>query len=364
MSFHTYLRQFLFGAALVAALPAQGESPRVLAVPVLPAALDSGYDLSRPFIGRVEAARASDIGFELPGTLAAVFVDEGATVDAGSPLARLDEARLRARLGEIEAGLAQARAELELARATLARVEAAQAFDGVSDQEVDQARQQVAALEAAEALAGSRVASVRVDLAKSLLTAPWDAVVVARRADEGQVVGAGQPVLSLIERAAPQVRVGVAGETLPGLAPGQTVQVRIGGATIPASVRAVLPLRDSMARTVDVILTLPESAPALPGDLARLMLSRRIQTAGLWLPIGALAESSRGLWSVFVARPSDGPDVPDAATHRLERRIVQLVHQESDRAFVQGAVLDGDLVVADGLQRISAGQFVRVVPAE
>jgi len=363
--FHTYLRQAAGIALVLAALPSAGtEEPRVLSVPVLEAALDPGYDLRRPFIGRVEAARSSDLGFELSGTLASVLADEGDTVGAGQVLARLDDARLKARRGELSAGLAQARADLALARATLARVEKARDFEGVSDQEVDQARQQVAALEAAEALARSRLASVDVDLDKSVLAAPWDATVIARHVDEGQVLAPGQPVFSLIERAPLEVRVGVAGDTVVALAPGGRVAVEVAGEELSGTVRAVLPVRDPRARTVDVLIQLPGDAPVLPGDIARLLLERRVDTPGAWLPIGALAEARRGLWSVFVAVPAEGGAAPGGATHRLERRLVQLVHQESDRAFVQGALADGDLVVADGLQRVSQGQFVRVVPAE
>lgn len=333
-------------------------------MPVIRVALTDVYEIRRPFIGQVEAARASDIGFELPGTLAEVAVDEGDRVAAGDLLARLDDARLQARLGELEAGLAQSRAELELARATRSRVEAAVAFEGVSEQEVDQARQQVAALEAAVALADSRLRSARVDLAKSRLTAPWDAVVVARRADEGQVLGAGQPVLSLVERAPARARVGVAGDTAPELAPGQQVDLEIAGEQWPASVRAVLPVRDPRARTIDVILQLPPHAGALPGDLVRLVLSRQIPAKGAWLPIGALTEAGRGLWSVFVAEPLEASDNDGDATHRLQRRLVQVVHQEGDRAYVQGALADGEPVVADGLQRVSPGQRVRLVSGE
>lgn len=363
--FHTYLRQAAGLVVLLAALPAAAtEAPRVLAVPVLEARLDPGYELRRPFIGRVEAARSSDLGFELSGTLSSVLADEGDAVAAGQALAKLDDARLQARRGELAAGLAQARADLALARATFARVEKARTFEGVSDQEVDQARQQVAALEAAEALAGSRLASVDVDLDKSVLAAPWAATVIARHADEGQVLAPGQPVFSLIERAPLEVRVGVAGDTVVALAPGDGIAVDVAGVELAGTVRAVLPVRDPRARTVDVLIRLPEEAPVLPGDIARLMLERRVDSPGAWLPIGALAEARRGLWSVLVAAPAGSGAVPPGATHRLERRLVQLLHQESDRAFVQGALADGDLVVADGLQRVSQGQFVRIVPAE
>lgn len=42
------------------------------------------------FTGRLESAVSSDLAFELPGTVTAVFIKEGAVVSAGQSLARLD----------------------------------------------------------------------------------------------------------------------------------------------------------------------------------------------------------------------------------------------------------------------------------
>ena len=71
----------------------------------------------------------------------------------------------------------------------------------------------------------------------------------------------------------------------------------------------------------------------------------------------------RGLWAVFVAQPL-GPDSQagseSAGTHRLVRRTVEVLHEESDRVFVKGMLRDGDRVVIDGTQRIVPGMAVRL----
>ena len=48
------------------------------------------------------------------------------------------------------------------------------------------------------------------------------------------------------------------------------------------------------------------------------------------------------------------------ATHRISRREVELVHQESGRVFVRGRLQDGATVVSSGLHRVVPGQWVLV----
>jgi RND family efflux transporter MFP subunit len=319
---------------------------------------DTGYRVEREFVGQVEAARRSQVGFELSGQLAEVRVQEGAAVAAGSLMARLDVDRLEARRAELRAALAQTRADLALATATRKRVEEAIDFNGVSLQEVDEARERERALAATVRLAEARVATIDVDIEKSSIRAPYDAVVARRFADEGQVLTAGQPVLELLEDAAPEARIGIAGEALGAVQAGQEVDVMSNGKRLSGRVRAVLPLRDAAARTRDVILELPPDAGLVPGDLIRMRLGRQRSTPGFWVPVGALTEASRGLWSLYVAEPLEGEEGP--ATHALARRVVQVIHTDDDRAYVSGTLRDGDAVVADGLQRVVPGQQVTI----
>lgn len=54
-----------------------------------------GFHLTRWYVGRVEAARSSALGFELAGHLDAVRVHEGDRVTAGQLLATLNTCRLQ-----------------------------------------------------------------------------------------------------------------------------------------------------------------------------------------------------------------------------------------------------------------------------
>jgi hypothetical protein len=81
-----------------------------------------------------------------------------------------------------------------------------------------------------------------------------------------------------------------------------------------------------------------------------LSLRERIPGKGYWVPIGALTAMDRGLWGLFII---DGENT-------IQRRLVEVVHNEGERAFVRGLLSSNDRVVAAGVQRVVAGQ--RVIP--
>lgn len=339
------------------AAPAAG--PAAIPVAVLEAQFVESYAQTQSLTGRVEATRTSATGFELAGHLETVLVDEGQQVAAGAELARLDTDRLRARRSEATAMVDQASVQLELASSTLKRMQEALAFQGVSQQEVDEARNQADSARAALAANRSRLESIDVDLDKSILFAPFDAQITQRHVDEGQVLQPGQTVLTLQEQGALTVRIGVAGSALSSLSEGSSHDLKIGDQTVTATVRQQLPQRNDVSRTVDVLLDLPESQSLIrSGDLARLTLRQFINERGLWLPVDALAEGQRGLWTVYVAVPATSNAV--GATHKVEPRPVELIYQDTDRAFVRGALSEGDNVIRAGLQRVVPGQFVRL----
>ena len=51
--------------------------------------------------------------------------------------------------------------------------------------------------------------------------------------------------------------------------------------------------------------------------------------------------------------------VPEAGGLRAERRQLELIHTEADRAYVRGTLFDGDLVIVAGVHRIVPGMPVR-----
>ena len=106
------------GALWISSSAAAGRpAPAAPAARILPVAAEpvqpvESYLQRRTYTGEVRARRTSELGFERAGRLIEVAVDEGAWVEAGQPLARLDVSRLEARRSELAARRAGAAAQL------------------------------------------------------------------------------------------------------------------------------------------------------------------------------------------------------------------------------------------------------------
>ena len=340
--------------------PASDRTARILTVHTQAAQPTNGYTVRRTFVGRVEAAQRSNLGFEIGGLVTHVTADEGEQVDTGQLLAQLDTARLLARRTELAAQLAEAKAARALAASTLQRTQEALDLNAVSVQQWDEAQQGLRTQQAVVKRVAAQIHTIDVDIRKSKLIAPYSGTIARRHIDTGAVVDPGQSILRLLETGRFEVRVGLSSALAKSVQPGQKHTVHVQGQSIPATVRTLLPDRSATTRTVHVVLTLPSTIDVRDGDLAELSLEQAIAALGFWLPRGALTESARGLWACYVAEPVQPAAAPAQATHQLTRRQLELVYQDEQRVFVRGTLNADDLVVVSGLQRLVPHQHVQV----
>ena len=334
-------------------------SPEIASKPVQTemAKLENGYGQASNYVGRVEAVFDSQVGFEVPGTLTQANVEEGDAVSAGDVLAQLDTSRLLAQRSEARASLQRTRADLKLARSTLTRTEEAFSYKGVSQQELDEANQRVDALSAGVSAAQAQLNRIQVDLDKAQLRAPFAGKIVRRFADPGEFLNVGAPLYSLQSDVPPEVRVGVAPAAAASLELQKTYELEINQQTVSATLKTVIPKRDSATRTLDAVFVLDGGhAFVRPGDLANLRLESWIDKDGFWIPLTALSEAPRGLWRVLVAEPEH-----DSGTHTLVNRTIEVLHFDGDSAFVDGTLKEGELLVSEGLHRVVVGQKVNPI---
>src|SRR5262249_37820273 len=128
------------------------------------------------------------VGALVSGRVDRVFVAEGDPVKPGQVLAHVEAGPLKDRVQEAEALAEQAKANLDNARARLARTE--KLFkDGIaSKQELDDAIAQKVAAESALKAARATGATAGLNLDRATLRAPFEGVVAAI------LIPAGQPV--------------------------------------------------------------------------------------------------------------------------------------------------------------------------
>ncbi|MCC5873358.1 MAG: efflux RND transporter periplasmic adaptor subunit [Gammaproteobacteria bacterium] len=337
-----------------------------LSVSVTVAQLEGGYQVERVYGGEVRAGRVSTLGFRHAGEVARVHVQEGDTVSAGALLAELDPEPLKAVKEQAAAGLVHAEANLnmvqaavELATETTRRHRDLLEKGHTSAQRFDEVRLDLATREAQLAVAEAELARARaslraaaVDLDRSRIHAPYPARIQTRHADEGAMLVPGQAVLRIVETDRREARIGLPVDVAATLTPGRTYPLRSGEQQFAGTLLHVLPEVDGRTRTLTALFALQnDGVPAAAGSLIELGLERTIEEPGFWLPLSALSEAQRGLWSLFVV-------IPNGSDETVERRLVEVLHSDGNRVFVRGTLADGDRVVATGSQRIVPGQTV------
>jgi len=186
-----------------------------------------------------------------------------------------------------------------------------------------------------------------------VIAAPYDGVVTARMVDEGAIAAPGQAILNIVEDGALEIRVGLPPVTAARLVAGQPYDFRIDSGEIEAMFRASTGVVDVQSRSVTAVFDVAAEQSAQAGQVARLVLDAPIDAEGFWVPTSALAEGRRGLWSVYALAEAEG------GAYRIEPHSVEALRVEADRVFVRGAVDDGALILASGLQRVTPGQRVR-----
>ena len=321
----------------------------------------------RVYAGMAVAKRASQLGFKQRGEIATLSVDIGQKVSKGDVLATLDNRALQAAVRQARADVAFANASLaaqqadtELAAQTEVRYRNLKAEGHVSAQVYDETRlalvskqAQTRVATASRARATASAAAAEIALSESRIIAPFSGVVQHRHMDEGSQVAPGQSVLRLVAADEVEAHIGVPAAVAVALTPGDEMQVRWNTQTFAAVLRAIPPEIDSATRTMTAILELADGAIPL-GAVVELTLQKKVSAAGFWVPISALTESDRGLWGLYV--------VSDASV--VERHLVEVVHTESDRAFVRGTLTTADRVIRTGVQRIVPGQQVELAQAK
>ena len=349
------------GSQASAAEDGESGDRRLLSVAVREVVVESGYETHDRFVGEIEAARLSHLGFELPGTVLKLKVDEGDKVEAGQVLAELDTARLEASRREQNALVDQADARIKLERANFERFERSVESGAVSKRELDESIQRRDIANAALERAQAALASIDVDLEKSRLVAPYAGRIAARKLDEGAIVRQGEVVFELIESSVLEARIGITNDAANRFNTGDRIDLRDArtGELVSATVRQVSPRQDRRTRTVDVLVTIQNSGNMVSGDLVEWRIPATVEANGSWLPRSALTSSARGLWAAYVAVESETENV-----QRLERRELEVLHLDEDRVFVRGALREGDAVVTDGLQRLVPGQHVVIADPE
>lgn len=318
--------------------------------------LQDSYQREVSYLGLVAAGRKARLGFEASGTIAELPWREGSPVAKGQLIARLDDASLQANYRATSADLAQARSELELAKLKARRQSDLRETGAVSREAFDETRLRAQALESRVEAVAARLRSIEIQIEKATLRAPYSGVIADRFVHEGAVVNPGTPVVQFLETAGREANIGVAVAKARALEVGKQYTLKLRGNAFTSALLTVRPDVDPVTRVTTAVFAIPDGIDAVDGEPITLTMQETVQARGGWLPIAALLESSRGLWTVL--RLEDSPE-----GMRTAREAVEVLEIQGDMAYVRGSLAGDSEVVASGVHRTTPGTLVAVAGA-
>lgn len=357
----TFLGLAVAGVAALQARSASEALPKPhppVAVQTLKLELEPSYRETVRYVGQLEAARQTALAFERAGLVTLVRKDEGDAVGAGEVVATLDTAQLEASRKQREAQIRELEARRDLAKLTLDRQSKLQKNGWSPEQRLDEAEASLAELSAAIDRIKAHITSIDIDIGKSQLKAPFDGVIAERTIDEGAVIAAGNPILTVLEAGHRQMRVGLPPAVAAKLDPAQIYHVETSTGPISARLYASRPDLQGATRTVTALFDVSSQvgtrfSETPLGGIVTLVLDSVIEERGAWVPLVALKESDRGLWSLLTVTEQDGKPV-------VRREAAEVLHVDGAHAYVRGTFKPGASVISNGTNRVVPGQFVAV----
>lgn len=328
---------------------------RALAVQAVPVVFDQSYDVEQRYAGRIEAKRETRLAFERAGLVTDVLVEEGDRVAEGQVIATMDMTPLEAQRARLLADRDNALAQLELARLTTNRQQQLSKEGFSSAQRYDDARLSATALEASVASIDAAVDSIDIDLEKSVLVAPYNGVVGAVLIDEGSVINAGMAVADVLDSGVTQARIGLPPNVTSTLSVGAPYRIAYAGEEYDTKLIALRPDLDARTQTIAALFEVDGSSAIPYGEVVHFLMTQTTEERGTWLPLSALVEGDKGLWSVYVAEEAADGSIGE---RRIGRESVEIIHIEEGQVYVRGTLRPGAQVLTGGTNRVAPGQRV------
>lgn len=331
----------------------------VTTVKLAPAKLPEVYEAT----GTVRARTTSVLSARLMGHIREVRVQAGDTVKAGQVVAVIDAREIETALRqaqaarneatsaapEVDNAIAAAKAQLDLAQATFKRMKTLYDEKSITSQEFDEVSAKLRMAEANHQMALAKreqlqakirqaseaIAQIEIQREYAEVKAPFDGVVVERRAEPGMLASPGMPIAVVEQAGVYRLEAAVEESRLGKIRPGMPVTVRLDAfdREIKSTVAEVVPALDPASRTFTVKINLGAAPGIKSGQFGRALFHFGERDA-LAVPASALVEDG-SVVRVFVVEQD-----------RARSRMVSTGARAGDAVEILSGLKEGEIVIA------------------
>jgi membrane fusion protein (multidrug efflux system) len=301
--------------------------------------------------GRIESLRTVSEDGKL------VAVEEGVAVTKGQHLAVIDHDVYLAEVAAARANVQAAEVELADAEREEKRIirlfESGSATEQSRDKAVTTAKLTAAKLNSAKA----SLELVEINLRESTIVSPIDGIVTAKYIDEGNLIRAGDRIVTVADLKTVKIIVSAAEKYNMEISIGIPVRIKVdafGEKEFDAEVYSVYPSLDTETHTVQIEIRLKNDELLLkPGMFARVTLITRQKNDAVIIPRDVVLGGKIDQHYVYV--------VNNDTAHK---RFVQVGITQADRYEIVDGLKAGETLVVNGMNYLKDGTKVEVVRTE
>lgn len=300
--------------------------------------------------GEIHAHDETALSFRTAGRMLTRAVDVGDRVNYGQLLATLEETSARNQLDSATADDESARATARVAALNVNRMQKLIATGAIARSQLDSAQADWLVASARVKSSEAALRNARESLGWTRLTSPGEGVITAVSASPGQVVSAGETVVTLAAGQARDVVFDIPDPAKVEAQRAEEFQVALlsdAGVKAYAVLRDISPQADPQTRTWRVRATLkkPPAAMALGASVTvRLPSSGSTRYA---IPASALSRCGDKP-AVFVITPQ----------MQAQLRVVVLASYTASSAIIASGLVPGDRVITAGVSKLRPGEKV------
>ncbi len=323
------------------------------------------------YVGQTQSSRQVQIVARVTGFLERRVYTEGSLVKAGQLMFLQDPKPFQASLEAAAAALAQQQARLQTATDNLNRVRPLVALNALSKKDLDDATGAEQAARAAVDAARANVEQAKLNLGYTRITTPVTGLSSFAKVQDGAYVGADNSLLTYVEQVDPiyvnfsisendllKVRDDAAAGRLrmPGREDFEVEVVLADGRALPGKGRITFANADFNQKTGTYLLraTLPNPKAELrPGQFVRVRVSGAVRPNAITVPQPAVLQGAKGHFVIVVDKEG-----------KAAVRPVEAGSWIGDDWFIDRGLAAGDVVVVDGMVRLTPGAAVKTAEAK
>jgi len=327
--------------------------------------------------GKVQAAQMVHLSTPLAGPVVWVSpaLELGGFIEAGQPLMRIDPSDYETTVARSRASLQQAEAEANFATEDLNRMQGLATQSLASQAQLQDAERKSLVAAARLADAEATLGQAELDLSRTEITAPFDAVIGSKEVELGQFINRAQNIAILYGANEVEVRVplairqlgyldvplGLRGELDDESAPDVLLTGMYGGThqSWQGKLRRVEASIDSLSNSVQTIIRV--SQPSMQE-------TRSGKSNQIALPIGLYvqAEITGRMANEIIALPrsvirNNNQVLVVDAENKMFLRDVEILRLEEERVLISGGILPGELICISPIQAVYDGMSVQPV---